>query len=147
MPSDPTWYTPVCDDVLRKIFMWHSRYNSGDPSATRPFVELNGRVVDKVTRVANRIRFKPNELDHLIRILDALTPTRELVDFYRKIRQNIKSRGHLVAGGEYEVIIDAYLQDAEETLKTLVRAKTGKLKTIDELVKERTEQGKMPFEV
>jgi hypothetical protein len=143
---DVTWYTPVCDNVLRKIANWYFTYRRGDPAASRPWVNMDGRVVDRVTKYANRIRFKPNELDHLIRILDALAKTRELVDFYRKVRGGLK-RGKLLPGGEYEVILDAYIQDVEETLEALVRAKTGRLQSIEDIAKEQMSKGKMPFEV
>ncbi len=144
MPHDTTWYTPVCDDLLRKVANWYLTYRRGDPAASRPWINMSGRTVDRVTKYANRIRFKPNELDHLIRILDALAKTRELVDFYRKVKAGLR-RGKLLPGGEYEVILDAYPQDVEETLEALVRAKTGKLKSIDDIAKEQMEQGKMPF--
>ncbi len=146
MAKDAMWYSPVCDDVLRKVIAWYVHYRRGDPAATRAWVSMDGRVVDRVTRWANRIRFKPNELDHLIRILDALAPTPELVDFFRKVRAGLKS-GKLLPGGEYEVILNAYIQDVEETLQALLRAKTGKLKSIQDLVKEQIDQGKSPFEV
>lgn len=144
--SDVAWYTPVCDDVLRKIANWYITYRRGDPAASRPWVNLDGRVVDKVTKYANRIRFKPNELDHLIRIMDALAKTRELVTFYRKVRASLK-RGKFLPGGEYEVILDAYPQDVEETLQALIRAKTRKLRTIEDIAKEQMAKGKTPFEV
>ena len=146
MAKDVMWYSPVCDDILRKVIAWYVHYRRGDPAATRAWVSLDGRVVDKVTRWANRIRFKPNELDHLIRILDALAPTPALVDFFRKVRAGLKC-GKLLPGGEYEVILNAYIQDVEETLQALLRAKTGQLKSIEDLVKEQTDQGKSPFEV
>lgn len=146
MAKDVMWYSPVCDDVLRKVIAWYVHYRRGDPAATRAWVSLDGRVVDKVTRWANRIRFKPNELDHLIRILDALAPTPALVDFFRTVKAGLK-RGKLLPGGEYEIILNTYVQDVEETLQALLRAKTGKLQTIEDLVKEQTAQGKSPFEV
>jgi hypothetical protein len=146
MAKDVMWYSPVCDDVLRKIVNWYIHYRRGDPAATRPWVNMDGKVVDRITQWANRIRFKPKELDHLIRILDALAPTPELVVFFRKVRAGLK-HGKLLPGGEYEVILNAYIQDVEETLQSLLRAKTGKLKSIQDIVKEQTDKGKSPFEV
>lgn len=144
--ADATWFKPICDDVLKKIWNWYCTYETGDPSASRPFVNMEGRTVDRTTRWANRIRFKPKELDHLIRLVDALAKTRELLLFYTKIREGLR-RGRLLPGGEYEVVVDAYKQDVEETLSVLVRAKTGKLKTIEDLAKEGMEQGKTPWGV
>ena len=142
---DATWYKPVCDDALRKIFIWYSQYHRGDPSASRPWVNMDGRVIDKVTRYANKVRFKPAELDHIVRILDAITPTRELVDYFRVVQKGLR-KGKLLPGGEYEVVLNAYRQDAEETLRSLLRAKTGRITEIADVVKEQVEQGKSPWD-
>jgi hypothetical protein len=130
--------------VIRKVFLWHANYKRGDPSASRGWINIEGRVVDKVTKYANRVRFKPAELDHLIRILDALAPTRELVEYFRAVRKGIR-RGKLLPGGEYEIVLNAYKQDVEETLNALVKAKTGRTNNIADIVKEQVEQGKSPW--
>jgi len=141
MPGDATWYSPVCDDVLRKIYVWYACYSRGDPSATRQWMNLDGRIIDRTTSYANPVRFKPFELDHLIRILDALAPTRELVEYFRRVRKGIRLRGKLLPGGEYEVVLNAYRQDVEETLTALIKAKTGETTNISDTVKERTDKG------
>ena len=110
-------------------------------------MSLNGRVVDKPTRYANRLRFKVNELNHMIRILEAMDVNPELIKFYQKIRSEITKRGRLIPGGEYEVVLDAYHADVEETLKALIKAKTGITVSISDIVKQQQEQGKAPFEV
>ncbi len=144
------WFTPVCDIVLRKIAIWWAQYTRGDPSADRPFMSMDGKVIDKITRFANRLKFTDNELGHLVRVLDSVAPAdplnseRMLVEYFRKIKDGAK-RGQLLPGGEREVVLDAYKQDVEEVLRMLVRAKTGELKTMDDFVKEQTETGESPF--
>jgi len=144
MPGDPTWYSPICDSVIQKIYSWYVHYNRGDPSADRPWVNIEGRVVDRITKYAHRIRFKPAELDHLIRILDALATTPELVDYFRFVRNGIR-RGKLLPGGEYEIVLNAYKKDVEETLTALIKAKTGRTTDIADTVKKQVEAGKSPW--
>jgi hypothetical protein len=147
MTKDATWAVPVCDDLLRKVIAWYINYEKGDPSADRPYISKNGRVVNKVTRWANRFRFKPNELNHLIRILDALTPTRELVDYFKLVQKGLRN-SVLIPGGEYEVVLECHPEDVKETLQTLLYAKTGKPQSLDEVIKQTpVEEGKSPFEV
>ena len=58
----------MCDTLMAKIATWLQMYERGDESASRPFVTLNGRIVDRVTMYAHRIRFKTQEIDHLVRL-------------------------------------------------------------------------------
>lgn len=144
--ADPTWYTPVCDRVLAKMQMWFQLYERGEESASRKWVTMNARVVDRVTMYAHRLKFKPLEIDHLIRLLDALCEHKELAEDFRKVRNGMQ-RGRLHPGGEYEVVLNFYKADVAEILDVLMRAKSGNLKTLDQVVKEQTESGKGMFEV
>lgn len=144
MPGDASWYQPICDDVLRKVYRWLCYYHRGDVSASRKWMGMDGRIVDRITKHANVVRFTPTELDHLVRILDALATTRELVDYFRTVRKGIR-RGKLMPGGEYEVVLNAYKQDVEETLTVLIRAKTGRTTNLADVAKEQIAAGKPPF--
>jgi hypothetical protein len=144
--KDPTWYTPVCDVLLAKISRWLELYERGDESASRPFVTLNGRVVDRVTMYAHRIRFKTQEIDHLVRLLHALAEHQELTSDFTRVRQGM-TKLKLVPGGEYEVPLNFYKQDVMEILDVLVRAKTGRLKTVEQTAKEQADAGKGMFEL
>jgi precorrin isomerase len=143
--ADATWYRPVCDVVLAKIERWHKMYERGDESADRDYVTMNARVVKVVTMYAHRLRFKKNELDHLVRIMDALCEHKQLVADFMKVRDGL-IRGRLVPGGEHEVVLNFYKQDIEEILDALRRAKTGKLKTMEQVAKEQADAGKGMFE-
>jgi len=76
---------------------------------------------------------------------DPLNTERMLVEYFRKVKEGAK-RGQLLPGGEREVVLDAYKQDVEETIKMLLRAKTGQ-ESIEEIVKEQTSIGESPFTV
>jgi hypothetical protein len=150
--KDLTWYTPVCDTVLKKIYRWGTNYHQGDPSADRPFMNMNGRITDRITRHANVLRFTQNEIDHLVRLLDAvasddpLSTERLLVNHVEGIQAGLK-KGKLLPGGEYEIVLDDYLQDVMELFNMLVRAKNGVSKTVGDLAQENIKQGKSPFEL
>lgn len=146
MAGDPTWYTPVCDHVLTKVTRWFQMYERGEEAASRKYVTINGRVVDRVTRYAHRLRFKRVEIDHLVRILDALLETPELVEDFKKVQANL-TRGRLIPGGEYEVVLNFYKEDIAEIINALRRAKTGKLKTIEQVANEQADAGKGMFEL
>ena len=136
----------MCDTLIAKISTWLQMYERGDESASRPFVTLNGRIVDRVTMYAHRIRFKTQEIDHLIRLLHALAEHQELTADFTRVRQGM-TKLKLVPGGEYEVTLNFFKQDVAEILDVLTRAKTGRLKTVEQTAKEQADAGKGMFEV
>jgi hypothetical protein len=136
----------MCDTLMAKISTWLQMYERGDESASRPFVTLNGRIVDRVTMYAHRIRFKTQEIDHLVRLLHALAEHQELTADFTKVRQGM-TKLKLVPGGEYEIPLNFYKQDVVEILDVLIRAKTGRLKTVEQSAAEQAESGKGMFEV
>jgi hypothetical protein len=143
--KDPTWYRPVCDILLAKMQRWFDMYERGDEAASRKFVTMNGRIVDKVTMYAHRMQFKPLEIDHLVRLLHALAEHQELAADFRKVRDGWH-RGHLLPGGERVLTLNFYKQDIAEILDVLIRAKTQR-KTVAETAKEQAESGKGAFEL
>src|ERR1035437_2046941 len=100
----------MCDTLMAKIATWLQMYERGDESASRPFVTLNGRIVDRVTMYAYRIRFKTQEIDHLVRLLHALAEHQELTSDFTRVRQGM-TKLKLVPGGEYEVTLNFFKQD------------------------------------
>jgi precorrin isomerase len=140
MAPDIKWYRPVCDTLLAKIQLWLNQYDRGKESATRQWISQNARIVDVVTMRAHTLRFKPLEIDHLIRLLDALAEHKELAADFQAVRDGMH-RGRLFPGGDREVILNFY----KEMLDVLIKAKTGK-KTIAEVAKEQSDAGKGMFE-
>ena len=132
-PSTIAWYTPVCDNLLRKIGNWYFAYERSDVAATRKWVNPAGRVVYKPGPWANRIPFNPTELDHLIRILETTAKTPGLVDYYKGVKNGLK-RGKLIPGEDYEVILNLRVEEVEETLQCLMKAKTGELMPIFDIL-------------
>lgn len=150
--KDANWYSPICDIVLRKVALWQVSYHKGDPSADRPFMLMNGRIADRVTRYANPVRFTISELDHLVRLIDAaasedpLSTGRILVKHFQSVRSNIKN-GKLLPGGEYEIVLDDYLEDVNEVLQLLLNVRDGTIQSVSDIVSERIDSGKSPFEM
>lgn len=146
MAGDPTWYVPVCDRVLAKVQLWFDIYDRGDESASRKWITMNARIVDRTTMYAHRIKWKATELDHLIRLLDALAEHQELTSDFKRVREGLH-HGRLLPNGEREVVLNFYKADVAEVLDVLRRAKSGKLLTLDQTAQKQTEAGKGMFEI
>lgn len=143
MPA--AWYSPICDRVLTKIVMWLSRYEQGEVAASRPFMTLDGFTVDRPTLYGHKIAWKPVEMQHLVRLIEEVTPKAEYLPDLKKVQANLK-HGRLLPGGEYLVTIAFYRQDLLTIYETLMKAKTGVL-TVAETAAKQKDQGKDLFEL
>jgi hypothetical protein len=143
--KDPTWYRPVCDQLFERIKFWYTHYERGAESASRSFVTLNGRIVDRTTMYAHVLQFKPLEIDHLVRLLKALSPHPELASDFERVRAGML-RGRLRPGGTYDITLNFYKEDVADILTVLLRARSGQLKTLEEITAEKATEGKGLFE-
>lgn len=143
---DSLWFTPVCDDLLKTVAHWHARYDQGEIESDRKWLNLDGVVIDRPTRYAHRLAFRPVEIQHLLRIMTALAPTSEVTKEITKLHGGLK-RGRLLPGGKYLVTVAYWKEDVAEILEALIRAKTGQLETFDQLIKKQKQDGKELFEV
>jgi hypothetical protein len=150
------WFKPVCDDLLGKIHRWWVNYERGEIFSTREWLDREGNKVDKPTRYAYRIPFRPLEIQHLVSILEALAPTNSLTKDMKELHEsmkhrfinlNLKNRPRLLPTGEWMVTLAWYKADIEEVLTLLLEAKSGKSRTIESLTEQQKEQGKDLFEV
>ena len=150
------WFKPVCDDLLGKIHRWRVNYEHGEIFSTREWLDREGNKVDKPTRYAYRIPFRPLEIQHLVSILEALAPANSLTKDMKELHEsmkhrfinlNLKNRPRLLPTGEWMVILAWYKADIEEVLTLLLEAKSGKSQTIESLAEQQKEQGKDLFEV
>jgi hypothetical protein len=150
------WFKPVCDDLLGKIHGWWVNYERGEIFSTREWLDREGNKVDKPTRYAYRIPFRPLEVQHLVSILEALAPTNSLTKDMKELHEsmkhrfinlNLKNRPRLLPTGEWMVTLAWYKADIEEVLTLLLEAKSGKSQTIESLAEQQKEQGKDLFEV
>jgi len=150
------WFKPVCDDLLGKIHRWWVNYERGEIFSTREWLDREGNKVDKPTRYAYRIPFRPLEIQHLVSILEALAPANSLTKDMKELHEsmkhrfinlNLKNRPRLLPTGEWMVTLAWYKADIEEVLTLLLEAKSGKSRTIESLTEQQKEQGKDLFEV
>ena len=150
------WFKPVCDDLLGKIHRWWVNYERGEIFSTREWLDREGNKVDKPTRYAYRIPFRPLEIQHLVSILEALAPANSLTKDMKELHEsmkhrfinlNLKNRPRLLPTGEWMVTLAWYKADIEEVLTLLLEAKSGKSQTIESLAEQQKEQGKDLFEV
>ena len=104
------WFKPVCDDLLGKIHRWWVNYERGEIFSTREWLDREGNKVDKPTRYAYRIPFRPLEIQHLVSILEALAPTNSLTKDMKELHEsmkhrfinlNLKNRPRLLPTGEW----------------------------------------------
>lgn len=156
------WFTGICDELFVKIAIWYKAYWFGDTHSTRKFLEKVGQVVDKPVKTAHHLPFREVELEHLIRILEALRPRSAMLEEWQKIRKLWKSgkpirtrtyeRGYwskiLLPVGLHRVVIVAFYDEhVKELLEILNEAKTGqKAATLDRITAEKKSEGKDIFE-
>ena len=150
------WFKPVCDDLLGKIHRWWVNYERGEIFSTREWLDREGNKVDKPTRYAYRIPFRPLEIQHLVSILEVLAPANSLTKDMKELHEsmkhrfinlNLKNRPRLLPTGEWMITLAWYKADIEEVLTLLLEAKSGKSQTIESLAEQQKEQGKDLFEV
>ena len=150
------WFKPVCDDLLGKIHRWWVNYEHGEIFSTREWLDREGNKIDKPTRYAYRIPFRPLEIQHLVSILEALAPTNSLTKDMKELHESmkhrfinlpLKNRPRLLPTGEWMITLALYKADIEEVLTLLLEAKSGKSQTIESLAEQQKEQGKDLFEV
>lgn len=136
------WFRPVCDDLLRIIVSWHANYERGEVESDRKWLNLDGVVVDRPTRYAHRIAFRPIEVEYLLQIMRLYAPQSEVINELVKLSIGLR-RGRLLPGGRYLVTIAYWKQDLREMLVALLTARDGQ---VVEIGKPRTD-GKDLFEV
>lgn len=160
--ANPLWFTGICDELLLKIAIWDQAYWVGEVHSTRQFLERDGRVVDKPTKIAHEMPIREIELDHIIRILEAMRPESQLLGEFQAIKRIWKygkpvhgyrfmksywSRFNLPAGIHRVITVAFYPEHVKEVLNTLLEAKTGqKVATADLLIEKQKESGKELFE-
>lgn len=135
------WFTPLCDEVYRKIAIWDAMYWIGEIHSTRKWVNPTSvQVEDKPTRMAHDIPFREIELDHLVRIVEALRPNSPLAIEVKEIKRLWKfgrplhgyklvrsywSKIQLPSGIHRTVTVAFYPEHVKEILAVLNEAKAG----------------------
>lgn len=135
------WFTPICDEVYRKIAIWDQFYWMGEIHSTRKWMNpASVQVEDKPTRMAHDIPFREIDLDHLVRIFEELRPKSPLAEEIRSLRKLWRfgkpvhgprfSKGYwnkinLPAGLHRVIIVAFYPEHVKEILTVLLEAKTG----------------------
>lgn len=140
------WFTPVCDDLLRTIAIWYASYERGDVESDRKWLNLDGVIVNRPTRYAHQLTFKPIELVYLVRIMTALAPKSEVTAEVTKLQAGLR-RGQLLPGGAYRITVAYWKEDIQEILEALVRAKRGETEPFDLTLEKQKRDGKELFEV
>lgn len=146
MAEPVLWFRPVCDTLLLWIYQWYANYERGEVYSTRDWLNLDNVVVKKPTRYAHRLSVHPLEMRHLVTILQALEPdhalTKDIIHVNSKLRQ-----GQLRPGGKYVITLAYYKEDIAFLLHTLLRAKTGRAVTLEQVLVEQQQAGKGMFEL
>jgi hypothetical protein len=151
------WFLGVCDELYRKIKLWDAFYwTGGDVHSTRQWLNpLNAQIEPKPTKMAHYIPFREIELDHLIRILEALRPNTPILEEWGKIRKLWKygksvqgyvyhksywSRVPLPQGIHKVLIIVFYEEHVKELIAILEEARTGQKSAALEAAVEKAKQ-------
>lgn len=158
---DNVWYKGICDELLFKVALWEAAYwTGGSVHSTRQWLDPRlGKPVDKPVKMAHFLPFREVELEHLVRIVEALKPGTPMVDEVRQLKA-IWHSGKAVVGRRYPktywtnvilppgihrvITVAFYPEHVTELVKILNEAKTGK--KADEFWKQQKEAGKDLFE-
>lgn len=161
--ANPLWFTPICDEVARKIAIWDKAYWLGEIHSTRQWLNpKSGDVENKPTRMAHDMPWRDVELDHLIRVIGSLRPDTPLLKELEEVR-SIWKYGKPVMGfrlmksywsqiqlpkGIHRVLTMAfYPEHVKEILAILEEAKTGqKSASLEAAVEQARQEGKELFE-
>lgn len=121
MPS--LWFSPICDDILKRFLIWIATYQVGEIHSTREWVSpQDGSVQDKPTKYAHRVPWKEMELRYLTRILRDSNPQSHLTADFEEVLKLWKF-GQLTTGGYRIMTLAFYKEDLEDVVKMLLKAK------------------------
>jgi hypothetical protein len=140
------WFRPVCDELYHTVARWYTTYETGEVESHRKWLNLDGVIVDRPTRYAHRIAFKPIEVQHLATIMTALAPASDVTKEVLKLQTGLR-RGRLLPGGKYVVTIAWWKQDLREILEVLLQAQRGATTTLEQTLEKQKQAGKDLFEV
>ena len=140
--SKVLWYAGVCDQALNRITSWYRYYNQGEIFGTRPRLSANAAEIETVTTVRRHyLQWHTEELDHLIRMVEALRPKWRVTLMLQKTREMLKI-GRLCPGGARLVAMDFYKQDVADLLSLLQEVRSGKKESLSGLLEEQRQKGK-----
>jgi hypothetical protein len=154
--AEALWFRPVCDDLLQKIANWFINYERGEIFSTRAYLDKYGGLTEKTIKQAYRIAIKPLEMEHLVKILQALAPksplTGDLAGILASMRRRfkdipLKNRPMLLVSGEWVIKLAYYRADVQDIVTTLLEAKTGKIQNLAAVLEEQKKAGKEMFEL
>ena len=137
-PSDPLWFTAVCDSLYNKITWWRDNYERGDVSRTRQRLNEHAQVENVPVQYAIKIPWHQRELDHLVRILKATGAQDSLVEDLETVRVGLR-KAPTLAGGLHVTTMAFWKDDVVEILRCLDKAK-GATSAIDDYL--RSQEGK-----
>lgn len=140
--ANALWFAGVCDELYQKIALWNQCYwTGGEVHSTRLWMDPKiGQPVPKPTRMAHRVPLREIELDHLLRIVEALRPGTPLLEELQQVRKIWKyakpvkgyvfscgywSRVPLPHGMHRSITLAFYPEHVKEMVDILQEAKTG----------------------
>lgn len=161
--SSSLWYRGVCDDLYRKIAIWDFAYWNGEVHSTRQWLNpITAREEPKPVKMAHWMPLREIELEHMLRILEALRPNTSMLEEWQKIKEMWK-HGKTVQGSVYNktywsvvplpsgihrvITVAFYPEHVKELVAILEEAKTGqKNASLESAVEKAKQEGKGLFE-
>jgi hypothetical protein len=145
--NQPLWFAGVCDSVLAKVSWWLSKYECGEVSRTRKFLDPVRGPVDIPTQYMHILAFSQREFDCLSAIVSAMRPDSSLAEDVERVRQNV-AKTRKLPRNQYAVPLWFWRDDVAEIQKALLEARDGGKKTgIEGYVGEKLEEAKPLWEV
>lgn len=121
---EPVWFAGVCDSMLFKVESWLRAWPRGDIFATRTGWSVDGGEFEVVTGRLVKVPLTRSELEHLIRILDAVKPN-WLFTAFLKLKLSKFETFRLLPGNVRVVPMESGDEPLQQAVELLRAAKTG----------------------
>lgn len=118
------WYRGVCDSMLEKVKYWARAWPGGEVYAVDQCWSIEQGSYEKVSMRVVRVPWTAAEVEHLLRILEAVRPEWAMTASLKKAFQHFE-RCRLLPGGLRLVAHASYGDDPRELYRVLVEARDG----------------------
>ena len=145
----PIWYAGTCDSLLAKVKAWHERYGQGQVHSTRQFLDFDGKIVNKPTKMIHTIAFIKQEIDNLVVFTNYYCKDLSLKVEVLAVADQWNREGKLLPGGLKKISLAFFPEHVEAIYQLISKARRDYLSggSVEEKIQEAKDSGKDLFEI
>ena len=140
------WFSGVCDDMLKKVVLWHEAWPQGNPYTEALFLHVDGRQENLTVQREVHVPWTKPEFEHLVRILKAVRPDHPLTADLEKVLPKLH-KAKLIQGNQRLLPMRSHHQDVKDILEALIIARDGDKSGLETHISEQKQQGKGLWDV